>query len=199
MSQPRFPARPRRLAAVLFAAAMAFGSAAFAGDSYMLDKTHTEIRFSWSHLGVSRMSGTILDYQGKLDFDAAAPERSSFAFTARTDSLWTHVAALDDILKGPDFFNAGKFPEIGFKSTKVEKTGEKTGRITGDLTIKGVTRPVTLDVRLNFKGLYPYLNKPALGFSASTTINRSDFGIDKGVPAVSDEIRISIETEMQQG
>lgn len=197
MSTTRFSALARIVPALFLTAIIAASGAA--ADSYKLDKAHTEIRFSWNHLGISRMSGTILDYDGKLNFDEAAPEKSAFAFTARAASLWTHVGELDTILKSPKFFDAGKFPEIGFKSTKVEKTGEKTGRITGDLTIKGVTRPVTLDVVLNFKGPYPYLNTPALGFSAKTTIKRSEFGLAEGIPAVSDEIAITIETELQKG
>lgn len=199
MSKTRFSALPRVASAFFLAATLGAGSTAFAADTYKLDNAHTEIRFSWNHLGVSRMSGTILDYEGKLNFDEAAPEKSAFEFIAKTESLWTHVDALNTVLKGPKLFDVEKFPQIRFKSTKVEKTGEKTGKITGDLTIKGVTKPVTLDLVLNFKGPYPYLNTPALGFSAKTTINRSEFDLGEGIPAVPDEIRITIETEMQKG
>ena len=181
------------------AATLVLSATAIAAQTYVMDARHSEVRFAWSHFGVSKMSGMILNYSGRINFDPASPENSKLEFTGKVDSLWTHVEKLDEHLKGPQFFEAAKFPEITFKSTKVEKTGETTGKITGDLTIKGVTKPVTLDVELNFKGLYPFLNKPALGFSAKTTINRSDFGITKGIPAVSDEIRITIETEMQQG
>lgn len=186
----------RFIAASAIAASLALGGTAYAADTYVLDKGHTEIRFSWSHFGVSKMSGLILDYKGALNFDAASPENSKLDFTAKTDSLWTHVEKLDLHLKSPDFFDAAKFPEITFKSTKVEKTGETTGRITGDLTIKGVTRPVTLDTKLVFKGPHPMTKKPALGFQAVTTIKRSDFNVSTFVPAVSDEIDITINTEM---
>src|SRR5262245_7453872 len=80
MSKPRIRALSRPLSALIFAASMAFGNAAFAADTYVLDKGHTEIRFSWNHLGVSRMSGTILDYDGKLAFEDAAPEKSTLQF-----------------------------------------------------------------------------------------------------------------------
>jgi len=186
----------RFIAASAIAASLALGGTAYAADTYVLDKGHTEIRFSWSHFGVSKMSGLILDYKGALNFDAASPENSKLDFTAKTDSLWTHVEKLDLHLKSPDFFDAAKFPEITFKSTKVEKTGETTGRITGDLTIKGVTRPVTLDTKLVFKGPHPMTKKPALGFQAVTTIKRSDFNVSTFVPAVSDGIDITINTEM---
>lgn len=186
----------RLIAASTIAASLALGGTAYAADTYVLDKGHTEIRFSWSHFGVSKMSGLILDYKGALNFDAASPENSKLDFTAKTDSLWTHVEKLDLHLKSADFFDAAKFPEITFKSTKVEKTGETSGRITGDLTIKGVTRPVTLDTKLVFKGPHPMTKKPALGFQAVTTIKRSDFNVSTYVPAVSDEIDITINTEM---
>jgi len=186
----------RFIAASAIAASLALGGTAYAADTYVPDKGHTEIRFSWSHFGVSKMSGLILDYKGALNFDAASPENSKLDFTAKTDSLWTHVEKLDLHLKSADFFDAAKFPEITFKSTKVEKTGETTGRITGDLTIKGVTRPVTLDTKLVFKGPHPMTKKPALGFQAVTTIKRSDFNVSTFVPAVSDGIDITINTEM---
>jgi polyisoprenoid-binding protein YceI len=176
--------------------ALAFSQAAVAGQTYVFDKGHTEIRFAWSHFGLSRMSGMILDYDGALTFDEASPENSKLEITAKTASLWTHVDKLTEHLKGVDFFNTAKFPEIGFNATKIEKTGEKTGKITGDLTIKGVTRPVTLDAQLNFKGTHPYSQKPSLGFSAKTVVKRSEFDLGKYAPAVSDEIVITIETEL---
>lgn len=186
----------RFISASAAAAALALSSAAFAADTYVFDKGHTEIRFAWSHFGVSRMSGMILDYKGTLNFDAASPENSKLDFTAKTDSLWTHVEKLDEHLKGPQFFEAAKYPEISFKSTKVEKTGDTTGKITGDLTIKGVTKPVTLDAKLVFKGPHPMTRKPALGFQAATTIKRTEFNMGYAAPAVSDEIDITINTEM---
>jgi polyisoprenoid-binding protein YceI len=187
----------RRLAsATLLAVALSVSNAAFAAQTYVFDKDHTQIRFSWTHFGVSKMSGMLLDYQGALNIDEAAPENAKLEFTGKTDSIWTHTPKLTDHLKGPDFFGAAKFPEIAFKSTKIEKTGEKTAKITGDLTIHGVTRPVTLDAELVFGGKHPMTQKPALGFQATTTIKRSEFDVGKYVPAVSDEVEITINTEM---
>lgn len=186
----------RLVSASAAAAALALGGPAFAAETYVFDKGHTEIRFAWSHFGVSKMSGMILDYKGALNFDAASPENSKLDFTAKTDSLWTHVEKLDTHLKGADFFETVKYPEITFKSTKVEKTGDTTGKITGDLTIKGVTKPVTLDAKLVFKGPHPMTQKPALGFQATTIIKRTEFNMGYAAPAVSDEIDITINTEM---
>jgi polyisoprenoid-binding protein YceI len=188
----------RFIPAIAFVTAFALSNAALAAETYVFDKDHTEIRFSWTHMGINRMSGMMLDFDGALNFDAAAPENSNLRFTGKVNSLWTHVKALDDHLQGPDFFDAGKHPEISFTTTKVEKTGDKTGKITGDLTIKGVTKPVTLDAELNFMGLHPYFKKPTLGFQAKTTIKRSEFKVDSGIPFVSDEIEIAISTEMNQ-
>lgn len=184
------------VSASAFIAAFALSIPSFAADTYVLDPGHTEIRFSWSHFGVSKMSGMILAYKGAVNFDAATPENSKLDFTAKANSLWTHDAKLTEHLKGADFFAADKHPEISFKSTKVEKTGDTTGKITGDLTIKGVTKPVTLDAKLVFKGPHPMTKTPALGFQAVTTIKRSDFNVSYLVPAVSDEIDITINTEM---
>lgn len=188
----------RLISALAIAATFALSGPAYAADIYVFDKGHTEIRFSWNHMGINLMSGMILDFDGTLNFDAAAPENSKLRFSARTNSLWTHVKELDEHLMGADFFDVARYPEIRFATTKVEKTGEKTAKITGDLTIKGVTKPVTLDTELNFMGPHPYFKKPALGFHARTTIKRSDFKVDSGIPFVSDEIEITINTEMDR-
>ncbi len=189
----------RRVAAAgLVTAALALSSTAALAETYVFDKAHTEIRFSWSHFGLSRMSGMILDYDGELVFDDASPENSKLEITAKTDSLWTHVDKLTQHLKADDFFNVAQHPDISFRTTKVEKTGETTGKITGDLTIKGVTRTVTFDTELNFKGAHPFSQKPTLGFSATTTVKRSDFELGKFVPAIPDEILITIETELNE-
>jgi polyisoprenoid-binding protein YceI len=199
MSQSIAAAVSRLVSAFALTAAAASGSAALAADVYVFDKANTEIRFSWSPLGIGSMSGVILDYDGKLVFDKAAPEKSKLEFIAKTDSLSTGIGALTDYLKTPEFFHAAKFPKITFKATRIETTGKKTGKITGDLTIKGVTRPVTLDAELNFGNADPALKKPALGFRARGTVNRSEFNLGMGVPLAPEEIRITIETKMRQG
>jgi len=188
----------RVMTAAVVSASLAVTGLAQAAETYVFDKAHTQIQFSWDHFGVSRMSGLILDYEGSLTFDAAAPENSNLTINAKTDSLWTHVDKLTEHLKAEDFFNAAKFPEMTFTTTSVEKTGDTTGKITGDLTIKDVTKPVTFDVEMIFQGEHPFSKKPALGFRATTTIMRSEFDVGKFAPAVSDEIRIQIDTEMVQ-
>jgi polyisoprenoid-binding protein YceI len=172
-------------------------------DTWAFDKAHTEIRFSWDHLGLSRKSGRFLDMDGTLEFSPTEPEQGQIDVSIRTASVATGVRELDDHLKSPDFFAATANPRITFKSTGVTKTGERTGEVNGNLTIAGITKPVTLDVKWNFTGEYPlssinpaYQGKWVSGFSATTTIARSDFGLKRAIPLISDDIQITIEAEL---
>lgn len=183
------------LTAILVTSGIASASAS---ETYRFDKAHTEIRFSWSHFGLSRMSGRILEYEGTIRYDKDAPEKSTLDVTLHTDSLWTHSDELNSHLQGADFFDATQYPEITFKTTKIEKIDDKAAKIYGDLTVKNITKPVVLSATLNFEGAHPIAGTPSLGISAKTTLKRSDFNIDKYAPAVSDEIEITIETEMNK-
>ena len=113
----------------------------------------------------------------------------------------TRVAKLDEALRGPDFLDATRYPTITFKSTKVEKSGENGLKIVGDLTLHGVTKPVTLDAKVNKIGVFEIpgvIKAQAAGFDATTVIKRSDFGVSKYVPAVSDEIPVRITLDVKQ-
>lgn len=172
-------------------------------DIYGFDKGHTNITFSWNHLGLSRQAGRVMDYDGTLDFDPAAPEKAAIDVTMKVKSLWTGIDALDKALRTSDFFDAERFPTMAFKSTAIKTTGDKTGEVTGDLTIMGVSKPVTLQVTWNFTGEHPlaalnpaYKDKFVSGFSATTKLLRSEWGINRGTPLTSDEIEISIATEL---
>ncbi len=190
----------------LAAVALALLASPSAADTYILDKTHTEVRVSWSHLGLSRQSGRFLDVSGALEFDPAEPEAAYADIEIKLASLTTGVPALDDaLLKTKDFFDAERFPVATFKTTAVSRTGDKTARMIGDLTMNGAVHPVTLDVTWNFTGEHPmarinpvYAGVFASGFSATTQIRRSDWGITRTIPYVSDEIQIVIETEMRR-
>jgi len=109
--------------------------------------------------------------------------------------LDTHVPALDEHLKKPDFLDAGKYPTVTFKSTKVQPLGGHKFKVTGDLTVHGVTRPVVLAATLNKIGPHPMSKAQSIGFDATASIKRSDFGVGAYVPSVSDEITIRITTE----
>jgi len=186
-----------RFPALAGLALLALSGVAFAApDAYVFDKNHTEIRFCWNHLGLSRQCAHFLKFDGELLYDEANPENSSVSVSFVTDSIETLVPVLNEHMKGEKLFDAKKFPEITFKSTKFQKTGEKTGKVTGDLTIKGVTKPVTLDVKLNFAGPHPVSKKPYLGIAAVTTVKRTDFGVSQAAPFVSEDVTIEIQSEM---
>jgi polyisoprenoid-binding protein YceI len=163
--------------------------------TYKLDPGHTMVLFSWNHFGFSNPTANLGLGDGTLVFDEKNPAKSSVEVTLPLANLDTHVSALDEHLKKPDFLDADKFATITFKSTKVQAEGAGKFKVTGDLTVHGVTKPVVLDAKLNKSGEHPMLKVAAIGFDATTTIKRSDFGVGAYVPNVSDEIKIRITTE----
>jgi polyisoprenoid-binding protein YceI len=197
---------PRRMSATMavLAAAIALISAPARADVYDLDPEHTEVRFSWDHLGLSRQSGRFTDVKGVVNFNPNNPATSTVEVTIPLRSIQTGVKKLDEhLLNSREFFNPDAHPDLAFKSVSVTPTGQRTAEVTGELTMNGVTRPVVLDVIWNFSGEHPlstinptYAGVYASGFSAKTQIRRSDWGLTRTIPFVSDEIRITIETEM---
>jgi polyisoprenoid-binding protein YceI len=170
-------------------------SAQAAPVTYKLDPGHTMVLFSWSHFGFSNPVADIGLGDGTLVFDQQDPSKSSVNVTLPLSALDTHVPALDEHLKKPDFFDADKYPTITFKSTSVQSLGGKHYKVTGDLTVHGVTKPVVLNATLNGVGTHPMTGAQAIGFNASGMLKRSDFGMGVYVPKVSDEIQITITTE----
>ena len=162
---------------------------------YKIDPTHTATVFSWNHFGFSTPSANFTDIQGTIKIDNAKPANSSVEVTIPLSSVNTNVPALDKEFQEEAWFNAAKYPNITFKSTKVETKDKKHFKITGDLTVKGVTKPVVLDAVLNKQGEHPMAKVPAIGFNATTSFNRSAFGIGNYVPNVGDKITVNITTE----
>lgn len=169
-------------------------------DTWVFDKQHTEIRFSWDHLGLSRRSGRFLDFEGNLEFSPTEPQAGSIELSIRTVSVSTGTKELDDALRSNDFFAAVQHPRITFKSTEIVKTGERTGEIRGDLTILGVSKPISLNATWNFTGEHPlsgvnptYQGKWVSGFTATAKVQRSAFGLKRGIPLLSDDIEIGID------
>lgn len=175
---------------------LGFADAALAA-TYAIDSNHTQVVFTYNHLGFSNITGRLDQVTGTLDFDATTPANSKIEVQIPLASLSTGVSKLDEHLRGPEFFDAGKFPTASFKSTKVIATEKDKLKVLGALTIHGITKPVTLDVSINRIGMHPMKKVPAVGFDASTTIKRSDFGIAAYVPMVSDTIKLSITMEAQ--
>ncbi len=135
--------------------------------------------------------------QGMIDFDADAPAGSSVDVSFPVTSLTTGDDARTKHLLSPDFFGAEEAPEVTFKSTSIDVTGNKTALITGDLTIHGVTKTVVLDTVMNQQGQHPMMDKPWMGFTATAKLLRSDFDMGAFVPAVSDEIEVKLSVEAQ--
>lgn len=198
--------RLRNIVLALLAAACLMPQAipSASAATFVLDRDHTEVRASWDHLGLSRQSARFNDVMGRVTFDPDYPEQSTVDVTIKVDSISTGVAALDQHLTGStDFFDIQRYPNITFKSRSVVMTSAKSANIEGDLTINGITKPVTLSAVWNFLGEHPLANAnpvykgvEAAGFSARTQILRSEWGITRVIPLVSDEIRITIEVEM---
>jgi len=170
-------------------------SAQAAPVTYKLDPNHTMVLFSWSHFGFSHPVADIGISNGTLVFDEQNPAKASVEVSMPLSNLDTHVPALDKHLKEADFFDADKYPTITFKSTSVKSLGDKHYQVTGNLTVHGVTKPVVLDATLNNVGMHPMTGQQAIGFNATGTIKRSEFGMGAYVPKVSDEIQINITTE----
>ncbi len=165
---------------------------------FVLDPAHTYITFFVSHLGFSDMSGMFLESSGSFSYDEEKQELKSAAITVKTDSVFTNHEKRDGHLKSTDFLNTGEFPEMTFAATKAEKLSDSEGKLTGDLTLLGVTKPITLDVRLNKAGNYPFGDGHyAVGIDATGSFKRSDFGMSYGVDGniVGDEIKLVIGIE----
>ena len=160
--------------------------------TYDVDTGHTQLLFTVTHLGFSNYTGQFTQPTGTLTVDRARPANSRVDITFPIDKVSTTVAALNTHLMSADFFDAARFPTARFVSTGIVVRGT-TGTITGNLTLHGVTRPVTLQARFVGAGSAP-MSPPALniGFSATGSINRSDFGLGYGIPLVSDRVDLVI-------
>lgn len=171
--------------------------AAAAPERYRIDPEHLSIGFLVGHIGYAEVLGLFLEGEGSFTFDPEARTLSDLRVTIPAVSVFTNHDDRDEHLRGSDFLDAGSHPEITFAGTGAEPTGERTGRVTGDLTLRGVTRPVTLDVTWNKSGPYPFGDNFVIGISARTTIRRSDFGMTYAVDNgwVEDEVDIIIELE----
>ena len=181
----------------LLAAALALASTvAFAAPlTYRIDPNHTDVVASWSHFGFSNPIAHFGKVDGSITYDPANVGASKVEVTIPLSGLNSHVGDFDDHLRSDDFFDAAKFPNITFKSTSVKAAGKGKLKVTGDLTIKGITKPVVLNVTINKLGMQPIAKREAAGFSATTTIKRSDFDVGKYAPNVSDQVMLSITTE----
>ncbi len=191
-----------RFAAAALMLFASFGSATAAQDvpkgDYQIDPAHTQIVFGIKHMGLSTFYGTVGEVTGTLVADPDAPAKSTLDLKIDLTKVYTHVDKLTGELRD-DLFKTAKFPTASFKATNIATADTKTGTVTGDLTLHGVTKPVTLNVVFN--GVRA-MDKPTpttrLGFDATATIKRSDFGLtDVAWSAfVGDEVTLLIEVEL---
>jgi polyisoprenoid-binding protein YceI len=186
----------RFLPALAFASVLALGTAAnAAADKYTFDPSHSQIVFSYNHLGFSTGYGMFSGFNGEIAFDQADPAASSVTVSFPVNTMLTGWQERFDHFMSPDFFGATKDEMVTFTSTGIEVTGEKTARITGDLTLNGVTKPMVLDAVLNQVGDHPMEGKPWAGFNATTTLMRSDYGLGLFAPFISEEVQVTITVE----
>ena len=181
---------------LLVTALFAFTGVAFAAPvSYKIDPNHTNVLASWTHFGFSRPSVHFGQADGTIVYDAENVGASSVQVTLPLKGLSALAEDFYDHLTSADWFDAAQYPDATFKSTAVEAAGEGKLKVTGDLTVKGITKPVVLDVTLNNAAEHPMGKRAAIGFDATATVKRSDFGLGKYAPNVSDEVALRITTE----
>jgi polyisoprenoid-binding protein YceI len=183
----------RFLAAASLAAVMAMP--AVAATTWNLDPFHTNAQFFVKHLGISTVQGDFTKVTGTVMLDDQDVTKSSVNVSIDVNSIDTRVQRRDDDLKSEHFLNASQFPTITFQSTKVIKSGDNSLKVTGNLTIRGVSKEVTLDVTGPTAPITA-MGGQRRGFSATTKINRQDFGVSADPGMVGDEITILLDGEM---
>lgn len=181
--------------------ALALGAALLASaanaEPYELDKSHATVSFTADHLGFSMTHGFFTKMDADIDYDEENPENSTVVFTIDAASVNTLWKARDEHVRNSDFLDVKNHPELVFKSTKVEMTGEKTAKLTGDLTIRGITHEEVFDVTLRRADPSPFGQpKYIIGFSAETVIDRSKYGIKYAIPAIPAEIPVKVDLEI---
>ena len=182
---------------LLATALTASASFAFAADRYTLDSSHSQVIFSYNHLGFSTTFGMFSGFEGEIMFDKENPAASSVNVSMPTKSMFTGWEQRDGHFMSADFFGAEDDDLITFTSTSIEVTGDNTALITGELTMNDITQTVVLDAVLNQAGPNPINQQQWAGFDATTTLLRSDFGLGAFAPAVSDEVEVRISIEAQ--
>jgi polyisoprenoid-binding protein YceI len=168
---------------------------------WKIDPAHTNVQFSAKHMMISTVKGQFKQVIAEVDWDEQDVTKSSVVATIDASSLVTGVDMRDNHLRSADFLHAEQYPAITFKSTRIEPVGDSEYKVYGDLTIRGTTKPVVLDTTYEGRGNDPYGNEHA-GFTAKTTINRKDWGLEWNVALetggmlVGDTVKIELEVEL---
>ena len=170
-------------------------AAALREGAYKLDPDHAAVLFKIDHLGFSTYVGRFNTVAATLDFDPDNPGAAQLDAVIKTASIDVNNDEFAGTLAGPRWFDSGEHPEAVFRSRSVEISGDSTGRVHGDLTLRGVTRPMTLDVAFRGGANNILTRKYTVGFEATGVLKRSEFGIDNLIPAVGDEVTLEIHAE----
>ncbi len=178
----------RLLFAILSFAAL--NSTARAAEIYAIDLAHSSMTFMIQHLGISFVHGRFNDFSGTFTIDKDAPAKSSFEMTIKADSIDTAVKKRDDHLRGPEFFDTKKFPDMTFKSTKVEAI-DSGYKITGDFTMHGVTKAISFDLKGGKTVEFPK-GTHRTGFATAFILRRADFGISALPDGIANDVNIFI-------
>ncbi len=173
-------------------------TSASAADSYRFDTVHSQVQFRVSHLGFSESEGEFHDLRGGFRFDRDDWSKSSCDVTIGIASLDLDDEAWNRKLLESDWFDGARHPDMRFRCLQVTQKDEHHGRIDGELTLRGITRPVSLDLQFNRAAIHKYSLKYTAGFSATTMIRRSDYGMHKYIPEIGDEIAIRLDIEGQR-
>lgn len=175
------------------------GSLGIPSGTYAVDPTHAYVTFSYLHQDLSYplLRATAID--GELVLDATQLENSRVSIAIDADSIRTNTPHFDKELASPKFFNAAKFPHISFVSERFDLDSDNAGQLHGFVTIRGITRPLALAVQINGAMENPITKKPVIGVSATGSLRRSEFELDRFIPAVGDEVTVAIEVEFALG
>ena len=167
--------------------------------TYAVDKSHTYVTFSYFHQGLSYPLLRATGIDGELELDNSTLEKSTVSIAVEVDSIRSNLDYFDKELASRKFFHADKYPHITFATHSYTARNESGGELTGFVTIRDITKPVVLSVVINGAMEHPMLKTPVIGFSATGSLTRSDFGLDRFVPMIGDQVEISIEAEFLHG
>ncbi len=186
--------------ATIIAALLIASAASTFAQTWSVDKAHSRVNFTFTHLQIAELGGSFTSVDGKIT--SAKPDftDASVEFSADINSINTGSEQRDKHLQTADFFDAEKFPKLTFKSTSWKKVADKKYKVAGNLTMHGVTKPVVLDVVLGGTTTHPQTKKPLVAFKITGTIKRTDFGVSPATPAmfVSDDVQLNANTEFAQ-
>ncbi len=182
---------------LVITAAIAFTTSAFAqAKTWQIDPNHSTAQFSVRHMGISTVRGAFTKVSGTATYDPADPSKDTIEVTIDANSVDTRVERRDNDLRSPNFFDVAKYPTLTFKSKQVEAAGPGKLKITGDLTIHGVTKEVVLDVDGPSAPVQDPKGNSHMGASASTKVNRMDFGVSGASAIVGNDVPITIDVEL---